>query len=90
MFTGDELFRYTANVAFATCSEAAARLEECKRCPDTAAADGKCPAKTVTNAARTMIAAKNILGKLILIVRNISKQVRAVKYAGVASTPLSR
>lgn len=88
MFTGDELFKYMANLAFATCGEAPARLKECKRCPDSAAADGKCPAKTVTNAARTMIAAITILDTLTLIVRNISKQVRAVKYA--ASTLVSR
>ena len=61
--------------------EERARLKGCERCPDSAPADGKCPARTVTNAAMITIAAINILGTLMLMVRSIFQQVRTVKYA---------
>ena len=60
LFTGDDLFRYVANFALAACGEEAARLNDCKRCPEGAAVDNKCPARTAPHATRRMIAAKNI------------------------------
>ena len=82
MSTKDELFISTARLAFVTCRDKRASMIDGVCSTDDAAAGGKCPAKTAPNAAMIMIAAINILETLIHIIRNISKQVRAVKADG--------